>query len=123
MKPWRRIVPYKNGDTRLPKECEEFLVYVPPDYTTKILSRGAVDGLLLNAEPLSDVAGQRAIYGIKRGALWVLVTVVGTPVLGADKLNTSSPPPYLTPAGNIIEVNTIDADGVPTGNRVFGVWR
>ena len=98
-------------------------MYVPPDYTTAIWSRGAVNGLLLNAQPLSGVAGQRVIYGIGRGGLWVLLTAVGTPMLDADKLKTSFPPPYHTPAGNIIEVNTIGADGVPTGDKVLGIWR
>lgn len=98
-------------------------MYVPPDYTTKIWSRGAVNGLLLNAEPLSDVTGSRVIFGIRRGVLWVLLTVVGTPMLGVDKLKTSFPPPYSTPAGNIIEVNTIGAGGVPTGDKVLGMWR
>ena len=90
MYPWRRIVPSKDGYTKLPKKCREFLLYVPPDYTTAIWSKGVGNGLLLNAKPMS---------------------------------NASFSPPYTAPAGNIIEVNTIGADGVPTGDSLLGMWR
>ena len=123
MKPWRKIVASKDGYTTLPKEYKEFWLCVPADYTVAIWSRGLINALLLNAEPVPEGGGMRIVYGISRGAFWLVSTVVGTPFGGVDKQKSSFAPPYLSLSDNILRINTIGSDGVPTGDKLQGMWR
>lgn len=127
MKPWRRIVASKDGYTTLPKECEEFWLCVPADYTVAIWSRGLIDTLLLGAEPVPEEGGLRVVYGISRGAFWLVSTVVGSPFGTVDKQKSSFAAPYPSLYDNILRINTIGSDGVPTGDelRACGgkLWR
>lgn len=123
MKPWRIIVSSKDGYTTLPKECEEFWFCVPADYTIAIWSRGLINTLLLNAEPVPEGGGMRVVYGISRGCFWLVPTVVGSAYDSVDKQKSYFAQPFPTLSGNILRINTIGSDGVPTGDNLQGFWR
>lgn len=115
MKPWRRIVPTKNGAIVLPKECVEFLLNLPITYNVKINSVGVTFSKILELfGESSETEGTTSIQGFKRGSFWVLMVTKNT--LGEpDKASQCGKPvPILTDAENSIVVIVKTVDGHPT---------
>lgn len=65
----------------------------------------------------------RVVYGISRGDFWLVSTVVGLSYDSVDKQKSYFAQPIPSLSGNILRINTIGSDGVPTGDNLQGMWR